>query len=107
MGVLPWELRLSNESEQIEMSAENESTVRELVAEAKAAGVTELDLDEIVHDLADRAASRRVNSDGADFDQAHDEASVLASTVNNSGLEGQITWIVAQVGADEARRLIL
>lgn len=76
--------------------------VAELVALADTLGLSEIDLDETVHDLCSQTASQAVN-DGAGYEDAHDSASVEASAINNGGLEAQIAFLVSSSGAEWAR----
>ena len=55
-----------------------------LAALARKLGVSEEDLDDYVHDLASRPAS----------------------TINNSGLDGQIAYLIAQAGPAAAEQMI-
>ena len=57
-----------------------QQAVDDLLAEAKAAGLEAEDLEETVHELA----------------------SSIAADVNNSGLEGQLTYLIEQLGIQEA-----
>jgi hypothetical protein len=84
-------------------------TVAELTDELRAAGGDDYMLDDLVHDLAGRAASHRYNndldlSDRTDdeaFDEIHDDAEAGASNINNGGFASQIAFIREQLG-DEA-----
>lgn len=54
----------------------------QLIAAAQAADIDPIELDELVHDLVSRKASR----------------------INNGGLDSQIRYITDQLGDDQARR---
>jgi len=58
-------------------------------------------LDEAVIDTHSRVASGQVNSSGADYDDAHDEAESQASEVNNGGLRAQVAYLVDSWGAED------
>lgn len=74
----------------------------ELLALADALGLTDVDLDESVHQLRSEAASQAVN-DGADYDETHDSASLDASAINNGGIESQIGFLLSSCGAEWVR----
>jgi hypothetical protein len=60
-----------------------DSAVRRLLGEVEQAGLSELDLDELVHDCDGRA-----------------------SNINNQGLEAQIAFIVEMLGVEDAQRTL-
>lgn len=74
----------------------------DLLQLADTLGLSEIDLDETVHDLCSQAASAAVN-EGADYEQTHDDASADASAINNGGLEDQVAFLIASGGAEWAR----
>lgn len=55
-------------------------------------------LDELVSDVAHRAASDAANQneDDAYDEQLHDEAGFNASSINNLGPQGQVKWLLEQ-----------
>jgi hypothetical protein len=66
-----------------ERSEEADSAVRRLLGEVERAGLSELDLDEVVHDCDERA-----------------------SNINNQGLEAQIAFMVEMLGVEDAQRTL-
>lgn len=71
-------------------------------------GLTEQDLDDLVHDCADHLASEAVNTDPRELpiDQLQDEHygtwSQKASEINNSGMRAQVSWLVEHLGLEQA-----
>jgi len=58
-------------------------------------------LDEAVLDTYGDSASGQVNSSGAGFSDAHDEAERQASEVNNGGPRAQVAYLVDSWGAED------
>jgi hypothetical protein len=90
---------------------ESSAVVVGLVAACEAAGLSALDLDDIVHDIADDEAAERYNS-GADPAPAddcahagalHDMLSRDATDVNNGGLASQIAYLIAALGRSQTK----
>jgi hypothetical protein len=84
-----------------------------LVHLADERGLRDGDLDELVSDQAHAAAARAFNdgalpqrSDEAAYEELHDEADTLASQINNSGITGQLAYLLADVGEAPLRRLV-
>jgi molybdopterin/thiamine biosynthesis adenylyltransferase len=71
-------------------------------------GLTEEDLDELVHEAAAQAAMPAVNKEtsGTRQEGILDSAEQSASRVNNEGLEAQIDCLIRQYGDQEARKLL-
>jgi len=75
--------------------------------------VTAADLDEVVYELANSGAANAYNNgaepgldDDAAHEQLHDQADSAASTINNSGLTGQLRYLAGHTGTAGARDLI-
>jgi hypothetical protein len=94
------------------LSAADTQHADRLLALARALGTDPEDLDDAVHDAAAHYASNACNNTAAvDDDQAahnlYDEAGrQAAETVNNTGLDGQIPYLVAHYGTAETERMI-
>ncbi len=58
-------------------------------------------LDEAVIDTHSDTASGQVNSSGAEFSEAHDEAERQASEVNNAGPRAQVAYLIDSWGAED------
>ncbi len=70
--------------------------------------VTCEDLDELVHEVASRQASKANNRrENASQDEETDETfSEHASRINNEGLSSQLRFLVENLGETEARRAL-
>lgn len=81
-----------------------------LVTACEAAGLEPVDLDELVHDLADADAAALFNDGagpttgdaGADAGAVHDILGKDASAVNNGGLPAQVAYLVTALGSAQA-----
>lgn len=89
------------------------TTVAGLVRLAEKRDLRDGDLDELVHDQAHAAAARAFNDgalphlgDEAAYEQPHDDADTLASQVNNSGITGQLAFLLGGLGEAQLRRLL-
>jgi hypothetical protein len=90
---------------------ESSAVVVGFVAACEAAGLSSLNLDEIVHDIADDEAAERHNSGAgpttvdtcADAGAAHDLLSRDAVNVNNGGLASQIAYLIAALGRSQTK----
>jgi hypothetical protein len=86
--------------------------VRELVTMLETAGIEPGDIDEDVHACCDMTASRWVNNRYTDLplpaaqDKAYAETGTIGSDVNNGGLTAQVAFLIAEVGAANARELL-
>lgn len=80
----------------------------ELLTICRARGLTEEDLDEIVHDAAASEALPQVNEEARQSKQENllSDASQKASRINNKGVEAQVEYLVEQRGFDGARQLL-
>jgi len=82
-----------------------------LVAACEAAGLSALDLDEIVQDIADDEAAERYSSGAGptiadacvDAGTVHDMLSRDAAEVNNGGLASQIAYLIAALGRSQTK----
>jgi hypothetical protein len=108
-GVMEWAWRRGPHEDQRVIRYEPVAWVTQrLTGLAESFGVSEVDLDELVHELHSETASQAYNDgDGpADEEQAHDElhsaAEDAASDINNSGLEAQVRFLVEQLGESDA-----
>jgi hypothetical protein len=89
---------------------ENSAVVVGLVTACEAAGLSALDLEEIVHDIADDEAAERCNSGAgpttadacADAGAAH-MLSREAAEVNNGGLASQIAYLIVALGRSQTK----
>lgn len=94
--------------------SDGDRVVARLVAALYTAEVDDDVLDETVHDICDRSASRRFNNDETltDMDDTeahdliHDEAGRVASEINNSGFVTQVAFLIAELGIDATVDLI-
>jgi len=90
---------------------ESSAVVVGLVAACEAAGLNALDLDEIVHDIADDEAAERFNSSAGpptagacvDAGTVHDMLLRDAADVNNGGLGSQIAYLVVALGRSQTK----
>jgi hypothetical protein len=88
------------------------AATQRLTGLAESLGVSEVALDELVHELHSETASQAYNDgDGpADEEQAHDElhsaAEEVASDINNSGLGAQVRFLVEQLGESDTEARI-
>jgi len=90
---------------------ESSAVVVGLVSACEAAGLSALDLDEIVHDIADDEAAERYNSGAGptiadaclDAGAVHDMLSRDAADVNNGGLASQIAYLIAALGRSQTK----
>ncbi|WP_156251005.1 hypothetical protein [Pseudactinotalea terrae] len=93
-------------------ASDQEAEVATLLELANARGLTPMDLDDAVYDVADATASGRVNDDAtfASTTEAQDHHYGLtdldAADVNNGGLEAQVRYLVKELGAKSAREAI-
>ena len=85
--------------------------VDELVGMLTRAGAADTVLDDMVLDCFDQTASDRYNQDSElpedddeAFEEAHGDAETTASEVNNGGFSSQVAFLIAELGADQARR---
>lgn len=82
-----------------------------LVGLARSLAITEIELDEHVHDLFDRKAAADWN-DGVGEDspegcfELHDDYSRKASAINNEGLESQLSCLLDAYGSEETEKMI-
>jgi hypothetical protein len=66
-----------------------------------------IQLDELVHDLADEIASRKANQvDQQLADDIYDQFSAQASEINNQGVDAQLAYIRRERGVDGAWDLL-
>jgi non-ribosomal peptide synthetase component E (peptide arylation enzyme) len=90
------------------------ATIEQLVVEAHALGVTEIDLDETIYDLTNEAAARLYNGsagaagndDETNYENLHGRADELASAINNEGLASQVKAMFDAWGEDATRAII-
>ena len=90
---------------------ESSSVVVGLVAACEAAGLSALDLDEFVYDIAEDEAVERCNSGArpttagacADAGAVHDLLSRDAADVNNGGLASQIAYLIVALGRSQTK----
>ena len=80
----------------------------ELLKLCQARGLTEEDLDELVHDAAVGGALPQVNEEASKSQQENllDAASRKASSINNEGMDAQVNYLVEQHGFDGAKQLL-
>jgi len=85
---------------------EGTAAVVSFVTACEAAGIEPVDLDELVHDLADADAARLFNDGagpttgdaGADAEAVHDTLGRDASAINNGGLRAQVAYLLLALG---------
>jgi len=78
-----------------------EGQINYLTSKAEYLHLPEDALDEAVIDTHSRTASGQVNSSGAEFSDAHDEAERQASEVNNGGPRAQVAYLIDSWGAED------
>ncbi len=61
------------------------------------------DLDAVVERLSDKADSAGLQPEDLD-DMVHEMASSIASDINNEGVDGQIKYLVKEMGAQHAEK---
>ena len=81
---------------------------KELLELCRQRGLTEEDLDELVHEAAAQAAMPALNKEtsGTRQEGVLDSAEQRASRINNEGLEAQIGCLIRRYGAEETRKLL-
>lgn len=106
-GVLPWSPPPGRPVAEVALDgtvtgARTETLAKSLLAEHTQGGrlpVDQDELDELVVDVSNRAASLRVNGHGKDY---YDHHAAAASEINNRGPEAQVAYLVDQLGLSRA-----
>lgn len=82
--------------------------IDKLVKLAERLGLQPVDLDELVHDLAQELGLDRLNAleDPADQDGHISEQESTASAINNGGLDSQIEFLMEHNGQEVVEQLI-
>jgi hypothetical protein len=67
------------------------------------------DLDEIVHDAAEEAATSQLNrtAEASQQEAVLSDHAACASRINNSGLRAQVEFLVGICGEEETRKILL
>ncbi|MET9778603.1 hypothetical protein ABZ023_30865 [Streptomyces sp. NPDC006367] len=93
------------------LGSQDAADAARLLALAESIGIDPVGLYDAVHDAAARYASDHCNAtseaeDPVVADAIYDEAGRQAADVNNSGLSGQVDYLVVQYGPRETEEII-
>jgi len=83
--------------------------IEALLQICKARGLRCEDLDEAVHDAAEKTATLELNRlvESSQHEAILSDNASQASRINNSGLRAQVEFLVGILGADKARQILL